>query len=75
MRNDFIVKTKTQLAAKLEEVRSQIMECDDKIRWLQGAPLCLPEALENIDRFMGDKRQPLDVSPFFPAIPKIPAIP
>lgn len=65
MLNDLLAKTKFQLAAKLEEVRSEIRECEDEIRWLQNAPLVLSEALQNIDRFVTQKRQDLDMRPFF----------
>ncbi len=65
MANNVIDKTVAQFKAKLDQIRDQIRECDDEISWLHNAPQPLDEALLNIDRFLAEKQQELDISPFF----------
>lgn len=65
MANNVIDKTVAQFKARLDQIRNQIRECDDEISWLHNAPQPLDEALLNINRFLAEKQQELDISPFF----------
>jgi hypothetical protein len=64
-----IEKTKLHMAAKLDEVRGQIKECDDESHWLQNSPFPLSDALENIDRFVASRDTFSGMAVFFSDLP------
>lgn len=60
-----LTKTTDELSKQLDSIRQQIIDCNDEVDWLQSAPLPLDDALGNIDGFINENSEALEVVQFF----------